>query len=268
MKRHVTLEKPVGATPLETVELFRNKHPELENKKLAYAGRLDPMASGKLLVLIGDTCKKQERYTSLDKEYTFEVLFGYTSDTGDVLGLVEEQSDVAVAKEQLDAIVQEYRGAISLQYPIFSSRTVHGKPLFLWALEDKLDEIEIPYAHTYIYKLICKNLYTIQKEILEQTIYKNIQSISQVVEDSKSLGRDFRRSEIEERWKKVCTAAKRNVFQIGVFSCVCSSGTYMRSLAGEIGKKLGVGGLAYSIHRETIGAYQCIGRYGFWRKKM
>ena len=48
------------------------------------------MASGKLLILIGDECKNQKKYFGLDKEYEFEVLFGVESDTGDVLGLISK----------------------------------------------------------------------------------------------------------------------------------------------------------------------------------
>jgi tRNA U55 pseudouridine synthase TruB len=40
-----------------------------------------PMASGKLLVLLGEECKHQENYHSLDKEYEFSVLLGIGSDT-------------------------------------------------------------------------------------------------------------------------------------------------------------------------------------------
>jgi len=57
-KRFVTIEKEVGKTPLQCVEKLRNSKPYLNDVSLAYAGRLDPMASGKLLILIGDECKK------------------------------------------------------------------------------------------------------------------------------------------------------------------------------------------------------------------
>lgn len=87
MEPYVVLYKKVGQTPLHVLEAYKNEHPELANVPMAYAGRLDPMAEGKLLVLQGDECKVQEKYHSLDKEYEFEVLFGVSSDTADVLGL-------------------------------------------------------------------------------------------------------------------------------------------------------------------------------------
>ena len=84
---YVLLYKTVGQTPLECMELWRQTKPELKDTPLAYAGRLDPMAEGVLLVLIGEECKKQADYHNLDKEYEFEILFGVHSDSGDVLDL-------------------------------------------------------------------------------------------------------------------------------------------------------------------------------------
>jgi tRNA U55 pseudouridine synthase TruB len=87
MQRYALIEKNVGVTPLQAIETFRKEKPELKDLPLTYAGRLDPMAGGKLLVLIGDECKRREKYDGLDKEYEFEVLLGFASDSGDVLGL-------------------------------------------------------------------------------------------------------------------------------------------------------------------------------------
>ena len=86
MEKYIMLEKAVGETPLSCAEAFRSNHPELDGVSMAYAGRLDPMASGKLLVLLGDECKNQTAYHGLDKEYEFSVLLGIGSDSHDVLG--------------------------------------------------------------------------------------------------------------------------------------------------------------------------------------
>jgi len=56
---------------------------------LTYAGRLDPMAEGVLIILVGDECKKKQKYLGLDKEYEIEVLFGLETDTQDILGVIK-----------------------------------------------------------------------------------------------------------------------------------------------------------------------------------
>ena len=88
-KLRIILNKEVGETPLFVLEKFKRKNKFYGNKKLTYAGRLDPMAEGKLLVLVGKNCNKKEKYLDLDKEYEFEILMDFKSDTQDILGISE-----------------------------------------------------------------------------------------------------------------------------------------------------------------------------------
>lgn len=267
MPKYVIIEKRVGETPLQAVTAYKQANPEFQNLPMSYAGRLDPMASGKLLVLVGEECKKQEEYHALDKEYEFEVLLGSSSDTGDVLGLIDWKEATKVPELELQKVAKSLNGPLSLPYPNFSSRTVKGKPLHTWTLEDRLDEIEIPSADTFIYKL---KLVDVREESVE-TVYQDalhrIESIPPVTEASKALGRDFRRSEVRVAWAVWLEHHKGQKVQIARFRCIATSGTYMRSLAGEIGRLLGTTGLAYSIHRSKIGVYKTLPfKLGYWRK--
>ncbi len=74
LEKYVLLDKKVGETPLETLETWRDTREDLKGVPMAYAGRLDPMASGQLLILIGEECKVQEKYHHLDKEYQVGIL--------------------------------------------------------------------------------------------------------------------------------------------------------------------------------------------------
>ena len=67
MKKWVVIDKEVGETPLMSLQKWKRVNPAYANISASYAGRLDPMASGKLLVLLGEECKKQKAYTNLDK---------------------------------------------------------------------------------------------------------------------------------------------------------------------------------------------------------
>ena len=91
MDKVVNVYKPISPTPLQVVEKFREKHPEYAESKISYAGRLDPLAEGVLLLLIDKENKKREKYQKLDKEYEFEVLFGAATDTYDLLGIVDDK---------------------------------------------------------------------------------------------------------------------------------------------------------------------------------
>ena len=105
----ITLYKNRGETPLECLDRFKKENPEYEEvgpqgtlvrhdfakSKMTYAGRLDPLAEGLLLVLVGEECKKKEKYLGLDKEYEVDVLFGFATDTYDVLGILQASQTYA-----------------------------------------------------------------------------------------------------------------------------------------------------------------------------
>ncbi len=268
--KYVVLEKAVGQTPLECAESWRKTVSEAANLPLSYAGRLDPMASGKLLVLIGDECKKQEHYHGLDKRYEFSVLLGVTSDTGDVLGrLTIAESVPHVSASALRAAAKKFTGPISLPYPHFSSKTVQGKPLHVWTLEGRLDEITIPTQSSTVYRLDLRKIETKTRTQIYTEVSQKIETVTPVTDPSKALGNDFRRVDVRADWKKFAeTGSPTDQFTIATFACTASSGTYMRSLAEEIAKAWGTTGLAYHIHRTHIGHYQPLPIVrGFWQKQ-
>jgi tRNA pseudouridine(55) synthase len=264
--QYKVLEKKVGETPLECVEAWRATEPTLANLPLAYAGRLDPMASGKLLILIGDTCKVQNEYHGLDKAYVFEILFGATSDSGDVLGLITETGEKLVSEELVTKAVASLPGEITLSYPIFSSRTVKGKPLHTWTLEGRLGEITIPEKTSTIYDLTMTHLTTMTRETVVNRARHAIELIKPVTDPRKAIGNDFRRPDVRQSWSIFAEkGSKTDEFSVATISCIASSGTYMRSLAEKIAALLGTNGLAFSIHRSDIGVYEKATRT--WRKR-
>lgn len=258
VRPYVYLDKQVGQTPLACAEAWRSNQPaEYQGIPLAYAGRLDPMASGKLLLLIGDTCKDQERYHGLDKAYEFSVLCGISSDTGDVLGRLQFDAQRELpAASQIKKSIQKFIGPIALPYPAFSSKTVKGKPLHTWTLEGRLQEIEIPLQHATIYQLKLVKSEVKYRTTLASEARAKIDTIPPVTDTRKAIGNDFRRSDIRADWEQFKNSGQSDdQFTILHFYCVCSSGAYMRSLAEAIGKELGTIGLAYHIHRTAIGRY-------------
>ncbi len=263
------LQKEVGETPLDVINAFKATHAEYQQIPMAYAGRLDPMASGLLLVLAGDECKRQEHYHNLDKEYQFEVLFGVSSDTADVLGLLQWQDSPEASLAQLKRIAHSLHGHITLPYPHFSSRTVLGKPLHTWALEGRLDEIEIPTKTSTIFKLTCTNVRTVSKVEVIKTALEKIETIPPVTDERKALGADFRRTDVRASWAAfAANMSTPSTYHIATFTCLASSGTYMRTLAEVIAKQTGGTGLAFSIHRTKIGRYRQLPfGFGYWSER-
>ena len=257
MEKYVVLEKAVGETPLSCAEAWRSTRPDLEGIPLSYAGRLDPMASGKLLVLIGEECKKQSEYHGLDKEYEFSVLFGIASDTHDVLGRLQTSTkDVAIEEYQIADVAKSLIGSFTFPYPLFSAKTVKGKPLHMWTLEGRLDEIEIPTRTSEIFELEVTHFEIKPRQEVAALALQKVNSIPEVTDPRKELGADFRRKEVRADWQDVAMDFSLPAqYTIAHFRCVASSGAYMRTLATVIAKELGTTGLAFHIHRTKIGHY-------------
>jgi len=266
MDRYIILNKSVGQTPLDVLEAYKNTHPELTNVPLAYAGRLDPMASGKLLVLIGEECKKQEEYHHLDKEYVVEILLGVSSDTGDVLGLLNPGTPLIIDTLTFQKALEGFVGEVALPYPHFSSKTVAGKPLHTWKAEGRIDEITIPTAYSRIYSLTLLSLETKTAQEVYGYATQKIETIPPITDMRKALGNDFRRVDVRASWKQFIEhMSPEQNYSVAKIRCICSSGTYMRTLAGCVGEKLNTKGLALSIHRTRIGKYQKLPLgFGFW----
>ena len=230
---------------------LRIARPELAEVSLTYAGRLDPMASGTLLVLVGDECKNREKYLGLDKEYKFEVLLGIETDTGDILGMPK----VAVLahsyhEAEIHTAVLSLIGSHSLPSPSYSSRTVAGKPLFKYAHGGELAAVTIPTADMKVHDITLNSIRSLSHKALMQSIVRRIERFDPVIDPSRPES-DFRKDTIIAEWKALHDAMHGTSI---IISCTAhvSSGTYIRTLSSLLARHLGTVGLAHRIHRTKI----------------
>lgn len=241
----ILLNKPRGLSPLQAIEKLRKQYSQYATEKLGYAGRLDPMAEGLLVILCAEENMKRKTYENLPKTYEFSVLFGVSTDTYDILGKISSSQKVANErlKQKVQILLPTYIGKQRQPYPPYSSKPVNGKPLFYWARENKLHTIRIPSKVIEIYDLVFLSVTTIPATILAKTIRNRISLVS---------GK-FRQEEILQKWQEFFIQNKQQSFPVMTFRVTCSSGTYVRSLAVQLGKELAVPSLAYSIKRTHVG---------------
>ncbi len=208
------------------------------------------------------------KYHNLDKEYEFEVLFGVRSDTADVLGLLEPCSVPEITASALTTCARKMIGKVELPYPHFSAKTVAGKPLHVWKLEGKIDSIKIPTKKSTLFSLTLLKLRTCSPQEVYVYAREKIETIPQVTDERKALSNDFRREDVRKAWDTFLKdSTEEEKYYVATFSCICSSGTYMRTLAELIANELGTCGLAYSIKRTQIGSYFPLPfGLGFWKK--
>lgn len=251
MKKIILLNKKEGETPLEALQKFRFKNAKYKGIKMTYAGRLDPMASGILLVLVGEETKNKEKYLKLEKEYEFEILFGFATDTYDILGKVQHSHilkniGMLLSQKELEKLVKQnlkkFTPKFIQKYPIYSSKTVKGKQLFEYAREGI--DVEVPEREVRVKELKFLKTRTIKSKSLLQNIQKRV----------KKVKGDFRQEEILKIWQKKLEK-RRTEFYIGSFKIRCSSGTYVRGIANALGERLQIPTLAFSIKRTKIGKW-------------
>lgn len=243
------LYKNLGETSLECIERFRAEHSEYREMPMTYLGRLDPMAEGLLLVLAGNT-RDKKKYLDWDKAYEFEVLWGVETDTYDVLGLV---TGTGPMPQKLDFKMQKLLENIQKkkvqEYPPYSSRTVGGKALHAWAREGKIDEIDIPTRAIRIFSIEHTNTRLVKASDLLAEIEARVALVKG----------DFRQEGIPLRWRETIALNERDhihEYLISGFRASVASGTYIRSLAHEMGELLDTAALAYSIKRTRVGEYK------------
>ena len=260
----IQLYKQIGETPLEALKRLRRQRPEIENERLSYAGRLDPMAAGILPVLVGEENDRRERFLNRDKTYLFTVLFGVQTDTFDLLGVPELDTDFVKAAQdtneftvngknflltesRLKEVCEKLRETSTMKYPPYSSKTVMlaGKKVPLWkvARAGRLDEVTIPEKTIQIYDLCLQETKRLQKNYIIYYIINQIEKVDG----------DFRQGQIMEGWKNVFSNMDKGAkLPLAKFRLTCSAGTYVRRLAEQVGKQVNTATTTFAILRASI----------------
>ena len=127
----INVLKPPGMTSHDVVNRIRRIY---HIKKAGHAGTLDPDAAGVLPVFIGNATRLLEYAASEEKCYRAEALLGTRTDTGDDSGTIVEEKDFsALTREQLESVLNRFRGSILQVPPMYSALKVRGKKLYEYA---------------------------------------------------------------------------------------------------------------------------------------
>ena len=126
----ITTQKHAGETLAVFLGRVRGEYGVPAGEKMTYAGRLDPMAEGEMIVLTGEYCKQKDDYLGFDKTYIVDVLLGISTDTGDMLGIVSNMNIGVHTEQEIRDAVSEIEKIKKLAYPEYSSKTVDGIPLW------------------------------------------------------------------------------------------------------------------------------------------
>jgi tRNA pseudouridine55 synthase len=196
----VVIDKPAGITSHDVVSRVRRI---LGTRKVGHTGTLDPFATGVLPVAVNDATKVIPYLDEGCKIYEALLRLGVTTDTLDMTGDIQLQSDPStVTAEQFSACLSRFSGTVTQTPPMYSAIKQNGQPLYKLArqgieVERKTREIEI-----YAIELISYDLPFAEVRV------------------------------------------------------TCSRGTYVRTLADDIGRELGCGAALQELRRTASGPFR------------
>ena len=121
------VDKPRDFTSHDVVAKLRGM---LRQKKIGHAGTLDPMATGVLVVLLGNATRASDHASGQSKEYIARLKLGLVTDTQDITGTVLEERPVTVGEEELRAVLPAFTGDIDQLPPMYSAISVNGRRLY------------------------------------------------------------------------------------------------------------------------------------------
>jgi tRNA pseudouridine(55) synthase len=229
-------------TCLQMLDQLRIDQPHLHDEILSYAGVLDPMAEGIVPVLVGkEENQNRVSFTQAKKRYQFEVLVGVSTDTYDLLGLVERSSASGDAAEIITHFLSHERKFDQIVSQ-FSNKKYKGKPLWEWGRAGIIvPEEERPFTHVEILEL----------ESLGSRQVSKVELSSEIEEMSKKISNSFRIDAVRKNWEQFLNQAEDSFLLLG-FDIYVSKGFYIRKLVEDISRKTGIAMTVYTLKRTEI----------------
>ena len=144
----LVIDKPADWTSMDVCAKVRGIFHE---KRVGHAGTLDPMATGVLPVFIGRATRAVEFASESEKEYIAELKLGVITNTQDTTGEVVEERPVTVGRDEVLAVLDQFRGDITQIPPMYSAIKIGGQKLY--ELARKGQEVARKPRHITIYEL-------------------------------------------------------------------------------------------------------------------
>lgn len=130
MNGFIIVNKQKGKSSFWAVERVRRISGQ---KKVGHAGTLDPLASGVLVLCLGEATKLSDYIMDENKTYEVTGKLGERTNTLDAEGYVTEKKDISGAKlgaEEIDLVLDDFRGWIEQTPPMHSAIKKDGAPLY------------------------------------------------------------------------------------------------------------------------------------------
>ena len=272
------IDKPYRWTSADVIRKLKwraIRHFGKKNLKVGHAGTLDPLATGVLLVCIGDACKRAQELQDHDKEYIARIRFGATTPSYDLEKDVDRRFPFEhITADAVRAALPAFLGEQEQVAPLFSAKSVDGVRAYELARKlyrsGRLSELDAAALD----KLQCNRIVISELELLDFHDAEGTLSPESSLRDpshapcSSSTGCGplplTGPRVVTDSGERVTSASGRiNVADTSalglpeaVIRIVCSKGTYIRAFARDLGEALGSGAHLSGLIRSRSGDFR------------
>jgi tRNA pseudouridine55 synthase len=224
------VDKPSGPTSHDIVGFVRRI---LKTSRVGHTGTLDPLATGLLVILVGHATRLSQFLAADEKEYLADVRLGIATPTYDAASLADGvRSSMADGRwpmdVELDAVLVEFRGSFLQTPPPYSAKKVAGVAAYQKARQNQ--PVDLKPVPVTVREL----------QVLDTSTIDHRPSTT---ENSSTI--DHRPSAIRTR--------DATLLRLRV---AASAGFYVRSLAHDIGQRLGCGAHLEALRRTRVGRFR------------
>lgn len=200
----LVVDKPSGPTSFDVVARVKRL---LRADKTGHTGTLDPLASGVLVVCVGEAVKLQHYLVDGEKSYDAVVAFGAATETEDAEGAVVARGDpAAITADIIRGALPHLIGEIEQLPPMYSAVRVGGRRLH------------------------------------------------EAARAGESVSRVARKVRVD-RFELVELLPRAGELLLARLSVRCGKGTYVRTLASELGRLVGVPAHLASLRRTVTSSF-------------
>lgn len=148
MNGFLLVNKPEGPSSFDVVKITRKV---LNIRKIGHNGTLDPLASGLMILAVGDATRLLPFLPSEPKTYYFTIQFGKTTDTLDRGGKICEQSERIPSEETILSSLKHFSGVVKQTPPRYSAIKIDGTRAYHLARKNK--DFTVPKRKITIFSL-------------------------------------------------------------------------------------------------------------------
>lgn len=240
----IPIDKPLRWTSTDVVRKVKfqlQKHFNSRKLKVGHAGTLDPLATGVLVICAGKATKLAEQLQAAEKEYVAEIEFGASTSSFDLEQPVEEFFPYEhITRVAVEEALAALTGTHEQVPPVFSAKMVGGLRAYEYARSGEAVELKTSQVTIYSAELLDWRLSSLPRT-------------------------DAAAPELNPAVRNVhnyhtATMASDGSRPVATVRIRCSKGTYIRSVARDLGLSLGSGAFLLSLRRTRSGNFGVDGR--------